>query len=1224
MSSFQVFALTVDTIQDEASAIAIKNIIYEILHLSLEDFANKDNLSKEDSDEINSKIKVYVSKNVNDVFYLQIPLALTATYGSHVLLFDSIKETLLNLGYDIANIDEILDNEGIQQKVLAKVKNPFLDKYQLFQNHSNIFNESTYSSNSSAIVNNGDSVIDEIKNEEEYVIKAAINGITCSACTSTINSMCKELWYVISSDVDFITKIGIFKLKSNSPEIINDLKNNIEECGYEFELIEDPILLSQGNGIVEDSNYMLACAIEGIYCAACVHTISTAIKGSEQLRNYIVNYQINPITKIGNFVLNDYNEDIKTLLADTIEDCGYDFEIIGDVKRSSSSNNLTNSNNKSRRIDIKIENIYCDNCPTKIESLLEEKYLNVDEQLTFQWEAFNFKDSNKNFKILKLTYTPSVMDDLQLRTILSIINSIDKLTASIMEKENLQDHMNRIASKELKAIALRLSVTFLFAIPSFVFGIVIMSLLSESNKVKVIMEKKVLGNSSVLMWVLFGISTPVYLVIDFVFHKKSFNELRILWKVNILFNRNVSKNKNLLARFNWRIFLKRFVMFGSMNLLISLGTSVAYFASVSMLILSAKQTPGEQMYDTYFDSITFLTFFLLIGKFLENYSKKKAIGILNNLAVSTGDTTVTIIDQLNSTESNIKYLQISKNQLELNDIMLIKPGESPVVDGVLLKPVSLGLDYDQEAVISQFDESSLTGESLPCNKIVNDQIYAGTINLTSPINSQIVNLDNLSKGSLLDKIVESITIGQLNKRASLEKTADKLTSFFVPVICFISLIVWFIWLGLGYSGKLPNGYLCQNDAETCSMSWSLFSISFSISVFVISCPCALGLAVPLSIFVGSGILAKHSILPKGGGMALQNCNKVDVVCFDKTGTLTKGEVTVVDEFISAGFNDKCWDIFLNLEIMSNHPLSFAVVNYITKNKIVNAEFKANEILGTVKEVSGKGLISSNGFIAGNEKFLKENNYSFNNKMKERLLEWQMKGYSIINFGHPGESVLCLALADTIRTEAMAVIENLQSRNIDVYLLSGDNPITTKAIGRQLKINDADKHVKGGLLPEDKSNIVKKLTENGKKTVLMVGDGINDAPALSNADVGVAISSMTTSSKEKMSSKTSDLALISCDFAILQTSYPLLSILTLLDISKITLHRVYMNLGWALVYNVIGIPIASGILYGPLRFKLSPTWSAFAMAASSVSVVLSSTLLKFYKPKDYKKKFGLND
>lgn len=1224
MSSFQVFALTVDNIQDEVCANAIKKKIYDVLHLSLEDFANKDNLSKDDFDDINSKIKVYINKDENSIFYLQVPLALTATYGSHVLLFDSIKETLLNLGYDIANIDEILDTKGIQQKVLEKIQNPFLDKYKISQNHDNIFNERTYSSNSSGIVNHDDIVVDNITDDEEYEVKATINGITCSACTSTINSMCKELWYVISSDVDFITKIGIFKLKSNNSEIINDLKQNIEECGYEFDLIEDPVLLSHGNTVPESSNYMLACAIEGIYCAACVHTISTAIKGSEQLKKYIVNYQINPITKIGNFVLSDYNEDIKILLADTIEDCGYDFVIIGDVKRSSSSNNLTNSNNKSRTINIKIENIYCDNCTTKIESLLQQKYLDLDEKLTFQWETSNFKDPNKNFKILKLTYSPSVMDDLQLRTILSIINSLDKLTASIMEKENLQDHMNRIASKELKAIALRLSATFLFAIPSFVFGIVIMSLLPESNKVKLIMEKKVLGNSTVLMWVLFGISTPVYLIIDFVFHKKSFNELRVLWKVNILFNRNVSKNKSLLARFNWRIFLKRFVMFGSMNLLISLGTSVAYFASVAMLILSAKQNPGEQMYDTYFDSITFLTFFLLIGKFLENYSKKKAIGILNNLAVSTGDSSVTIIDQLKSTESTIKYLQISKNQLELNDIMLIKPGESPVVDGVLLKPLSTGSDYEEEAVISQFDESSLTGESLPCNKIVNDQIYAGTINLTAPIFSQIVNLDNLSKGSLLDKIVESITIGQLNKRASLEKTADKLTSFFVPVICFISLIVWFIWLGLGYSGKLPNGYLCDNDAETCTMSWSLFSISFSISVFVISCPCALGLAVPLSIFVGSGILAKHSILPKGGGMALQNCSNVDIVCFDKTGTLTKGEVTVVDEFIIGGYNNMSWDLLLTLEKMSNHPLSFAVVNYVTENKKVNTESKASEVLGTVKEVSGKGLISSNGYIAGNEKFLQENNYRFDDKTKETLLKWQMKGYSIINFGQAGEIVLCLALADTIRIEAMSVIENLQSRNIEVYLLSGDNPITTKAIGKQLKINDSDKHVKGGLLPEDKSNIVKQVTENGKKTVLMVGDGINDAPALSNADVGVAISSMTPSTKEKMSSKTSDLALISCDFAILQTSYPLLSILTLLDISKITLHRVYMNLGWALVYNVIGIPIASGILYEPLRFKLSPTWSAFAMAASSVSVVLSSTLLKFYKPKSYKKKFGLNE
>ncbi|CAI8502249.1 unnamed protein product [Hanseniaspora opuntiae] len=459
--------------------------------------------------------------------------------------------------------------------------------------------------------------------------------------------------------------------------------------------------------------------------------------------------------------------------------------------------------------------------------------------------------------------------------------------------------------------------------------------------------------------------------------------------MNILFDHN--NKKGFLSGFNWKAFLKRFVKFGSMNMLISLGTSVAYFASVSMVILSTKQAAGDEMYETYFDSVVFLTFFLLIGKFLENYSKKKTVGMLNNLSAVSGDSSVTVIDQVNSKITDVKYIKVPKNQLEINDIMMIKPGESPVVDGVLLVPLQQGSDFNDETVITQFDESSLTGESLPCNKVVGDSIYAGTINLTFPIHSQIKDIDNLSKGSLLDKILESITMGQLNKRASLEKTADSLTSFFVPAICFTSLVVWFIWLGLGYSHRLPISYICKNEElAKCTKNWSLFSVGFSISVFVISCPCALGLAVPLSMFVGSGVLAKNGILPKGGGMALQNCNNIDIICFDKTGTLTKGNVTVVD---SLAFVDDKWDVLRYMEEMSNHPLSNAVVDYINNHVSISEGTLDTGKVGNVKEVSGKGLITDNGFIVGNEKFLIENDYKFDTDTLDKFLSWKKQGFS---------------------------------------------------------------------------------------------------------------------------------------------------------------------------------------------------------------------------------------
>ncbi|KAF0278787.1 hypothetical protein FOG50_00368 [Hanseniaspora uvarum] len=1215
MSSVQVYSLKIGNGYHEQSEKTIKNVIYTVLHETLEKLSISEGLDRDEVVSIQEKIDVTKNSQNNDEYNVTIPLfLLPKNHESNVI--EMIHVRFKEIGYSIDNVKKI-------SSVLTE-ENIFSDKYCISHSEGKMCEECLCGKECCSSKQEFDKDVEKVADDNnEYVVKALINGITCSACTSTINNVCKELWYVKSSEINFITKIGIFTLKSNDMSVIDDLKDNIEDCGYDFELMEEPTLInnnSEENTQTGNTVFQLSAAIDGIYCAACVHTIENAIENEPKLSDVVINAEINPITKIGNFMLKNYNDDVKNLLTETIEDCGYDFDIIDEVQNVEQNSLKTKL---FRTVNLKIENMYCDQCPLRIEQALKSKIDVPDTEMKLKWNESQVsksrQNSNKNLvkkhEILKIIYKPSLTNGLNIRNFIEIIDSIDsKITVNVAEKESLQDHMNKIASKELKNIAIRLMISLLFAIPSFIFGILVMSLLSKNNSLKQKMEAKTIGNASILMWILFAVSTPVYFGVNLIFHKKAFKEIRVLWKMNILFDQHNGRS-SFLSGFNWKAFFKRFVKFGSMNMLISLGTSVAYFASVAMVILSTKQKPGDEMYETYFDSVVFLTFFLLIGKFLENYSKKKTVGMLNNLSAISGDSTVTIIDQVNSKITDIKYVKIPKNQLEINDIMLIKPGESPLVDGILLVPLQQDSEFNKETVITQFDESSLTGESMPCNKVVGDSIYAGTINLTFPIHSQIKDIDNLSKGSLLDKILESITMGQLNKRASLEKTADSLTSFFVPAICFISLVVWFIWLGLGYSHKLPISYICKKeDLLRCSENWSLFSVGFSISVFVISCPCALGLAVPLSMFVGSGVLAKHGILPKGGGMALQNCSEIDIVCFDKTGTLTQGNVIVVD---SIATDTEKWNILRYMEEMSNHPLSNAVVNYINKELSVSTENLDTNKIGNVKEVSGKGLITDKGYIVGNEKFLIENNYKFDTDMLDVFLKWKMKGYSIVVFGFNRRVLISLALADTLREETKFVINQLQSKGIEVYMLSGDNPITARAIGEQLVMDNVDKYVKGGLLPEDKADMVKKLRNDGEKTVVMVGDGINDAPALSNATVGVAIST----SKTANENKTSDLALLSCDFAILQRVNPLLSVLTLFEVSKVTLRRVYLNLGWALLYNIIGIPIAAGILYKPLRFKLSPTWSAFAMAASSVSVVVSSTLLKFYKPVDYAKKMN---
>ena len=491
------------------------------------------------------------------------------------------------------------------------------------------------------------------------------------------------------------------------------------------------------------------------------------------------------------------------------------------------------------------------------------------------------------------------------------------------------------------------------------------------------------------------------------------------------------------------------------------------------------------------------------------------------------------------------------------------------------------------------------------------------------------------------------------RRAPIERIADVITGYFVPVVTLIAIFTLLIWLSLGEAGVLPSYWLDVDEG-----SWPVWSLGFAIAVFVVACPCGIGLAAPTALFVGSGIAAKHGILAKGGGEAFQEASWLDVIVFDKTGTLTEGgEPNVTAEAIFTASDEAvirrlAYALAMGLEEMSSHPLARAIISYCEGKE------RSNVIGSEVEEVPGRGLrgvftVTSHEAnecyeaIIGNEAFMMENGIEL--EMVQNLLYgWKNTGKSVILLAikvRSGSKFTCLsqetytltaafAAADALRLEASHVVKSLRASGISVWMISGDNPVTATAVAGMIGI--PRENVIAGVLPTEKAEKIKWLQENAprrarmnwfgkEKTnkraiVAMVGDGINDAPALAISDVGVAIGSG------------SDIAIGSAKFILVSSN--LNSLLTLIELSQAVIRRVKFNFFWAFVYNLIALPVAAGVLYpvgmigyrppspslmesgvmnmhekGPQRIRLEPVWASLAMALSSVSVVCSSLLLR---------------
>ncbi|OJX58384.1 heavy metal translocating P-type ATPase [Dysgonomonas sp. 37-18] len=582
----------------------------------------------------------------------------------------------------------------------------------------------------------------------------------------------------------------------------------------------------------------------------------------------------------------------------------------------------------------------------------------------------------------------------------------------------------------------------------------------------------------------------------------------------------------------------------NMDTLVALSTSVAYLFSVFNTLFPQFWLDRGVHPHVYFEAACVIIAFILLGRLLEEKAKGNTSSSIKKL-IGLQPKTVTVSENGNYTELPIE-------QVNIGNIIVVKPGEKVAVDGVVIE----GSSY--------VDESMLSGEPIPVLKKEGEKVYAGTINQKGAF---LFQAEKVGADTILAQIIRMVQEAQGSK-APVQKLVDKIAGIFVPIVMSIALLSLAVWFIYGGSDGITHGILAL------------------VAVLIIACPCALGLATPTAIMVGIGKGAEKGILIKDAE-SLELAKKVDVVVLDKTGTITEGKPVVTDIYWLNGDDNKK-DVLYSLEKQSEHPLADAVTNYLAG--IVSVP------IWEFESITGKGvigLVDGEKYFVGNEKFLDENGVIVDKVLLEKMENSSHSLKTMIWFSDSKKAIALIAITDEIKTTSLSAIQQLQSSGIEVYMLTGDNYATAKEIASKVGVN----HFHAEVLPQDKAEFVKQLQSEGK-VVAMVGDGINDSTALAQADLSIAMG------------KGSDIAIDVAKMTIISSD--LTKISEAIKLSKQTIATIRQNLFWAFVYNLIGIPLAAGVLYPINGFLLNPMIAGAAMALSSVSVVSNSLRLKWTK------------
>lgn len=584
----------------------------------------------------------------------------------------------------------------------------------------------------------------------------------------------------------------------------------------------------------------------------------------------------------------------------------------------------------------------------------------------------------------------------------------------------------------------------------------------------------------------------------------------------------------------------------NMDTLVALSTGIAYVFSVFNTLYPEFWTSRGLEPHVYFEAAAVVISFILLGKLLEEKAKASTSSAIKKLMGFQPDTVVLVRESGVTEEVPLSTVQIS-------DIILVRPGDRIPVDG----KVTTGESY--------VDESMISGEPVAVLKQADAMVYAGTINQKGSFRFRA---EKVGGDTVLARIIKMVQEAQGSK-APVQKLVDKIAGIFVPVVIGISLVTFAAWVILGGENGLTQGLMAM------------------VTVLVIACPCALGLATPTAIMVGVGRGAENGILIRDAE-ALELAHKVDTVVLDKTGTITEGKPVVTDELWLE--SDRIYrDILFNIEQASEHPLAEAITGQFKKSASIIP-------LENIQSVTGSGIQATyrgRAYFAGTASMMEKNGITIDNATRKWSLERLDEAKTVIYFAGDNKLIALVAVADKIKDSSKSAVSKLKAAGIEVFMLTGDNSQTAAAVARESGIE----HFRAGVLPADKYDFIKSLQEKGK-VVAMVGDGINDSQALAQADVSIAMG------------KGSDIAMDVAKVTLMSSD--LLKIPSALRLSRLTVKTIRQNLFWAFIYNVIGIPIAAGVLYMVNGFMLNPMIAGAAMALSSVSVVTNSLRLKWSK------------
>ncbi len=659
---------------------------------------------------------------------------------------------------------------------------------------------------------------------------------------------------------------------------------------------------------------------------------------------------------------------------------------------------------------------------------------------------------------------------------------------------------------------------------------------NDSKTLASIQEEKITTLKTKTIWALL-LALPIVIIGMFFMEMPYANEIMWVLATPVVFG--------LGSRFFINAWKQARHRTANMDTLVALSTGVAYIFSVFNTLFPDYWHQKGLHGHVYFEAAAVVIAFILLGKWLEENAKSNTSTAIKKLmALQPNEVTLWL--------DNEQQKVIPIAQVKVGDKLLVKPGERIAVDGVVIS----GDSY--------VDESMLSGEPIPVLKMANEKVWAGTLNQKGSLVFKAV---QIGSETLLAHIVKTVQEAQGSK-APVQKKVDFIASIFVPVVMAIAVLAFVLWWTLGGENGFTQGILAL------------------VTVLVIACPCALGLATPTAIMVGVGKGAENGILIKDA-LSLELAQKIDTIVLDKTGTITEGKPKVTDELWST-VDSHLRSILLSIESQSEHPLAEAVVHYLQGVPMVP--------ITNFVSVTGQGVrakVEGEEYFVGNPSFLKANQIKINEDFLQKSTIWEAEAKTVIGFANATNVLALLAISDEVKPTSVTAIRELEQMGIAVYMLTGDAEKAAQAMAAQTGIT----HYKGGVLPQQKADFIKELQAQGK-TVAMVGDGINDSTALAQADVSIAMGKGSAIAMEvaNMTLMTSDLHKIP----------------QAIRLSKATVATIHQNLFWAFIYNVIGIPIAAGILFPFNGFLLNPMLAGAAMALSSVSVVSNSLRLKLKK------------